>query len=172
MSILSILSFVRVAFSWIKGLVRSVVQWALANPREFLIIALAVAFMSTLHANNSLRADKAKLSQKLDIKAKEYKEAVKLLNEYEAALEQEQRRLKQTIESHNKVIDEVQNAASKQALQAREEAAKLRAQRDNYKDLANKYARANNSEGSAEERIRAEEKTNDEFFQDLKRGDI
>lgn len=158
---LSIFGFGKMIFQFVLDIVKQIFAFMLAKPWIAATIALSLALGYCSYTGNETHK-KLVATELVVVQQKT------LVKKFQLAYNDEHKLLVTTIKTHNNEVLELKKIGDEALARAKEEAAKNAVVIRKYQTLSVKYSIANSSEGTAEERIAREEKTNDQFFQEFK----
>lgn len=166
---LKLLGFGKTILGFFLGILKDIMGFAEKHPILFCAILLDIVLLYGCYRGYKwhMKAN-AEASQITNLKSDNAGLSMRL-KQYSKALTEAQQQLVDTITDNNKAIDRLKQEADKQKARAEAEAAKVRAVRDQYVVLEGKYAKANPSTGTAEERLAREQATNRQFITDFQK---
>ena len=172
---LKLLGIGKAIINWILGIVKAFFDFCAKHPLMAFFIALDIILVYGCwwgykqHVeSNSRGVEIVQLKQTIKEKDSLIEQLYNRTNEYVEALREAQKRNVETIKRNNAAVENLKSEADDQLERAQREAARTKAQRDQYFQLAERYRHALNQGGTPEERIAREEKINDQFIRDYR----
>jgi len=146
--------------------IQGLFKFAVEKPFQFLTLTLSLglALLGWYAVATNKELEEVRLV--VVTKDKVIREQGETLTKYVKALDVEKKSHVKTIETNNKAVASIKKMADSALAKAKKEAAKVEAVRQDYLTIAARYKNANPSTGSADDRIKREEATNNEFFKE------
>ena len=168
--LLKCLGFGKMLMGWFWDAVKGICRFATNKPFQFLVIVLSMAlcYAGWYAASQHKQLDDTR--KIVDEKVLFIKGQDKILKEYIQDLNIEKKNHVSDIRKSNDAVAGIKHAAD--AALARAQAAGRQALKDKVKfdNLATVYGRSNVSTGTADERIKREQATNDSFIKEWKKA--
>jgi len=160
------MKYIKAALLAVRLYSSKVGNWVLSHRIHALAIVLALACAFMFWNMNSTNTKLTTANTTISTQKAYIQDQSKILDQHIVALIKEKKTLADTIKSNNDAVSKLQKAGDDALANANKAKEKVQVIASKYSDLANRYAHGNSTEGTAEQRIKAEQDTTDQFITD------